>query len=108
MPQPRPPRKGTALPKPRVGMETTVCGHGVAPHPEAANRPAMKTATRLVACLLMSSACSSSKPSEKADGPAAATEKKTAASPDDPNIPFEIYKLNNGLTVMLHEDHRVP
>src|SRR5262245_57000096 len=31
-----------------------------------------------------------------------------AASPADPQIPFEKYALPNGLTVILSEDHRIP
>lgn len=37
-------------------------------------------------------------------GPGASAE----TSADAPNIPFEKYTLDNGLTVVLHEDHRLP
>ncbi|MEW5849995.1 MAG: pitrilysin family protein [Myxococcota bacterium] len=58
---------------------------------------------RLMLALLLA-ACSSSKSQEKpAPAPAA-----PAPATDDPTLGFERYTLKNGLTVILHEDHRVP
>ena len=56
----------------------------------------------VLAAAVAVTACSKRPPSRRPGGPGAAS--KTSAL----DIPFERYKLANGLTVIVHEDHKAP
>ena len=67
----------------------------------------------VVAALLLftcrpASAQSTPAPAEKTKAPAAATSKPAAPKIPIPDIPYTKFVLDNGLTVLVHEDHKAP
>ena len=66
----------------------------------------MKTRLGLLCCAVLLLDCSSSKPAEKPAKDNAA--QKKAPDPNGADLAFERYTLPNGLTVILHQDTRVP